>query len=449
MKVCVTAMPVRTPVPVVCVNASEHRVFPSLSSASKYVSDCEVAAGRPHQQPSINVIKHHLRLGLEYHGWRFLKGDQFGGGEPVPTTDTAVDKAPPAAEPTVLDHITFAFGPEAAEIFRNKAVRVTPDKRVSVFDVIQVVTDGQNPRDTYANICQADSGLVSKASTFKFPGAGQRLTPVIDMEGMLSIINLLPGANAARFRAGGARLLVRYMGGDESLVPQQSVALIAKQEGQTIPDGHSTGAEGQPLHKAAHPSSSSSPKPEFMYKLMSPRLEGVNLTLFAKKPVCYLLPFVYDGKSYIKFGFSTDILKRLKCHKREIPGLVGVWFVIEAPMAVETAFKEYMRCEDKLVSAWVGNKMQTELLTGITEHGAEMQLCKLVEAHQENSSLDLCKLERNVEMEKLKVEAIKVEKGAEVEKEKLRMEAERDKQILQMIQQNPSLAPQLLPLLQR
>ena len=466
-------MPVRASVPVVCVNAAGVRhVCPSLNSASKYVCECEVAAGRPHLQPSGNVISRVLRTGAEYNGWRFESAPAVVDATadtpvapvvaPVVATADAAPSVPAVtavAEPAALDPMTFVFGPEAAEIFRNKAVRVTPDKRVSVYDVIQVVTDVQNPHRTYSDICSTYN--VEPAENFKFGGQRQRPTPVIDVEGMLTLINLLPGANAARFRSGGARLLVRYLGGDESLI--QEVQAIAQHHAE----GHSTGTVGQLFHEAA---AHASPQvehvehaivpmvplplyqvlqvPEHKYQLMSPRLAGVNLILFAKKPVCYLLPLVSDGIQYIKVGFSTDFLERYSTHMREIPDLSGVWFVIESSIAVETEFKEYMRYAGKLVSARIGGKMQTELLTGITVHEAEFELCRIVREHQENSSLDLSKMklkgELEMGMEKLRVEALKIEADREREKE-------RDKhkgQMMQMIQQNPSLAPQLLQLLQ-
>ena len=153
------------------------------------------------------------------------------------------DPPPTAEHPPSDPLIAFVFGEEAAEAFRGKSVRITPDKRVSVYDVIKVVTEVENARDTYSTISSTHPEVVAKTDNFQFPGQGQRPTPVTDIQGMLKLINLLPGANAARFRAGGAKLLVRYMGGDETLVD----------EVRAIQDHHASGASqgtmGQLFHE--------------------------------------------------------------------------------------------------------------------------------------------------------------------------------------------------------
>ena len=53
---------------------------------------------------------------------------------------------------------------------------------------------------------------------FKFSGRGQRETPVTDAEGITQIIMLLPGRAAAIARQSAANVVVRYLGGDVSLV---------------------------------------------------------------------------------------------------------------------------------------------------------------------------------------------------------------------------------------
>ena len=53
---------------------------------------------------------------------------------------------------------------------------------------------------------------------FRFPGRGQRNTPVAPARGIVEIIMLLPGQQAARVRRMAAHLICRYLGGDLSLV---------------------------------------------------------------------------------------------------------------------------------------------------------------------------------------------------------------------------------------
>ena len=101
-------------------------------------------------------------------------------------------------------------------------VRTTGEvpKRVSVIDVIKAVGDVQHPRSAWRDICSAHPEAVALTHGFKFPGRGQNLTPVTDARGLVIIIFLLPSRKAARFRAAGAELLVRHLGGDETLVEE-------------------------------------------------------------------------------------------------------------------------------------------------------------------------------------------------------------------------------------
>ena len=55
---------------------------------------------------------------------------------------------------------------------------------------------------------------------FKFPGRGQRDTPVTDAKGIVEIIMLQTTKQAARVRRQAAELLCRYLGGDLALVDE-------------------------------------------------------------------------------------------------------------------------------------------------------------------------------------------------------------------------------------
>ena len=53
---------------------------------------------------------------------------------------------------------------------------------------------------------------------YKFSGKRQRNTPVTDARGIVEIVMLLPGTQTARIWRQAAELMVRYIGGDLSLV---------------------------------------------------------------------------------------------------------------------------------------------------------------------------------------------------------------------------------------
>ena len=55
---------------------------------------------------------------------------------------------------------------------------------------------------------------------FRFPGRGQRDTPVANVRGIVEVIMLLPGHTAAGVRRLASELLCRYLGGDISVVDE-------------------------------------------------------------------------------------------------------------------------------------------------------------------------------------------------------------------------------------
>ena len=92
--------------------------------------------------------------------------------------------------------------------------------RVSVIDVVAIVT-GFSPNvasNTVQRLKEAYPEVTSDWCNFKFPGRGQRETPVTDAEGITQVIMLLPGRAAAIARQSAANVVVRYLGGDVSLV---------------------------------------------------------------------------------------------------------------------------------------------------------------------------------------------------------------------------------------
>ena len=121
----------------------------------------------------------------------------------------------------------LVFSAEAGD-FAGAKVRKTNEipPRVSVFDLIAVVKDVElnNARTELLRIQnehpEVAAMVAAPGSYFKFPGRGQRNTPVTGARGVVVILNLLSGPRAARFRLKCADIVVRALGGDESLVAE-------------------------------------------------------------------------------------------------------------------------------------------------------------------------------------------------------------------------------------
>ena len=102
------------------------------------------------------------------------------------------------------------------EDFTDSGIRITDDGRFSVFDVIEFCGK-KNPVQVWSGDNRAN-GLTSKypelpqkVEDFKFPGRGQRFTPVANRENILYIIGLLPGAIGRSYREESAKVFLQYL----------------------------------------------------------------------------------------------------------------------------------------------------------------------------------------------------------------------------------------------
>ena len=122
--------------------------------------------------------------------------------------------------------------------------------RVSVYDVIGAMTglSSNNCSNVLRRLCDEFPEGAAGCSHFKFPGQGQRNTPVADARGIVEIIMLLPGRAAARFRKASADVVVRYLGGDPSLVEEIAANRLAQ---ESLPEDDPARLFGQTVESEA------------------------------------------------------------------------------------------------------------------------------------------------------------------------------------------------------
>ena len=77
--------------------------------------------------------------------------------------------------------------------------------------------------------------VAAKIAHFRCSGRGQRDIPVTNAYGITEIVMLLPGRVAASVRTDAASTLVRYLGGDVTLVDEIAQNHLAQQE---VEDDH-------------------------------------------------------------------------------------------------------------------------------------------------------------------------------------------------------------------
>ena len=100
--------------------------------------------------------------------------------------------------------------------------RVEDPPRVSVLDVIGAIT-GHTPSvcsHTLHTLLQNYLEVGSKLCIFKFSGRGQRVTYVADAHGIAESVMSQPGRAAGRVRKQAASVMVRYLGGDLTMVAE-------------------------------------------------------------------------------------------------------------------------------------------------------------------------------------------------------------------------------------
>jgi hypothetical protein len=104
---------------------------------------------------------------------------------------------------------------------RENEIRITSDKMISVFDFIKVAGGQKNPKKTWYDIEKKyKNEVVTFCSHFNFPGQGQKLTPVVNVQGMVKLLFWLPGEMAKQFRSKSAETMIRYLGGDLTLIDE-------------------------------------------------------------------------------------------------------------------------------------------------------------------------------------------------------------------------------------
>ena len=97
--------------------------------------------------------------------------------------------------------------------------------RVSVIDVVAAITSqhqngNSNAAVAFSRLKRDYPEVTANCSDLKFPGRGQRNTPVTGVSGIVEIIMLMGGSHAARVRRQAAELMTRYLGGDLALVDE-------------------------------------------------------------------------------------------------------------------------------------------------------------------------------------------------------------------------------------
>ena len=318
--------------------------------------------------------------------------------------------------------------------------------RVSVHDLIGAISKVQNPRVAWADLQKRHPETVcqtySYKADYKFPGRGNQTTPVINARGAIMIINLLPGAIAASFRAAWADIIVRYIAGDPTLASE--VKRNNEIQNQ-LPDDDPRRFFRQDVEARHTPKSVTGVQDirsaQVYFGSAGPPESWVDIRRPDGSPY---LP--KEGEHIIKFGCHDDNTGRFAEHVREYK----TWEVSDSaltdnPHGTERCLKDHLRNKNALLSARHVNKMtrDTELFAGTLaiyeghvnkaielaqrqEHGVNMEyereLTKRMEEETKRMEHETKRMQTDSEVQKAKIQAELEIQKMQIQLEMLRLE---------------------------
>ena len=249
----------------------------------------------------------------------------------------------------------------------GKKIRKTNESppRVSVYDLINVVLStgrGRNILFFETENANREVGM-QPANLFKFPGAGQKPTPVVDARGAVTIINLLPGRTAAAFRAKFMDIVARYLGGDATLIAEinRNAEIQA-----ALPVDHPMAIFGQDVAAVNAQAVTE--------RVMGACLEDIDLPDFGVTTQFRAHNCVYAicagrvramDRAILKYGMTENIEERMRVHRKTYPKMKCL-FVISfgeyAAKPAEDSLKHSIGVWARSVEVSIGGTNQRECL---------------------------------------------------------------------------------------
>ena len=121
----------------------------------------------------------------------------------------------------------FQFSDNEGLEFSGKQIRTNEDGYACVFDLIEVATGQERDaaRVQWQRLKQENPLLITTCYDSKFVNTRQK-TPGAKAAEVIEIVMALPGVKARQFRRNAAKVLVRYLGGDVTLLDDVRVNAI-------------------------------------------------------------------------------------------------------------------------------------------------------------------------------------------------------------------------------
>ena len=214
----------------------------------------------------------------------------------------------------------------------NFQLRSTPDNWPALIDLTMIFTglNNKNAAQAVRRLLKEHPEFASFRSKFKFQGRGRQTIDVVPLPVALDFAFLLPGKAAAQMRRQAATLVVRYLGGDVTLVDEVYTNRRAQESLAAIPAEQRT-----PQEQAARLCG------EAVENQLQPLTASVEPLFVPRKPLViqdqeavglpgsdHLYAAARHGENLIKIGVSKDVLQRLRDLAQSFGGqyeLLAVW----------------------------------------------------------------------------------------------------------------------------
>jgi hypothetical protein len=325
----------------------------------------------------------------------------------------AAEDLPEAVEDSVKTLVLAEFFPDVGDA----KIRITPTGMISIYDVIAFF-GYENARERLGAIKKQFPEVVRDTYSFKFSGQGQTSTPVAKLQTIIEMVNVMNGPKVAKYRRKFAQIIVRYMGGDLTLVDE----ILANHERVAqLP-------EDSPERKMLNAPT------DVETFCKDNEIRYLGLTEYAAIPGLYCAIIGYfKGVLTFKIGCADDIQKRMEQHQAEYTKLKNEDFVPYVYPIYARKTVLYTRAERELKKtlttlgirlksiALDGRKEDTELFT-LTNGMSISHVFDILNSISDGANAivahDSNDLDHEYRMRQLDVELRRVDVSVELEREK-------------------------------
>ena len=278
----------------------------------------------------------------------------------------------------------------------NFQLRATPDNRPALIDITMIFTGlkNKNAAQVVRRLLKEHPEFESSILKFKFEGRGRQTIDVVPLPVALDFAFLLPGKVAAQMRRQAATLVVRYLGGDVTLVDEVYINRRAQESLAAIPAEQRTPLEqvARMCGEAVENQAQSLPAPA--EPLFVPRKPLViqDRDSVGLPGSDHLYAAGRHGENLIKIGVSKDVLQRM----RELPQSFGGQYELLAVWPHEAVLETLVLELLKTAKASVGSSREH-----FNAHASFEQICQIVDSarhlHRMKTELEVVGLKRRRE----------------------------------------------------